>query len=767
MLKSLLAAALVLAAAWAYRKLAYIRFRQYSHLPQHPSTLFLGHLKAFGEYARRNKPDAHPDQAMVAMHRALGRPPLMFVDMRPVGDPMVLVGDADIADQLTKASAAFPTSPPKSSASLNRLVYLLGPTSIFSRHGETWKLLRKRFAAGFAPQHLLTFVPEILEKSMIFLHRLDVLSDTGRNFSLVELATGLTFDIIGKVVMDMELDAQSHDDGPLSKKRAALSSRIGDILKALVRRKHAEMVEAGASPKSRLSVLSLELRDVPALNSSILDETCDQLRTFLFAGHDTPSVLISWVFYELSRTPAALDAVRAELDSLIGPDASPAAVRARLLGQPDLVQQMPYVSAVIKETLRLHPPGGTARKIPPGSGFSVRMPDGKLECLDGLLVYNCQSVLHRDTGAFGDSAEYFAPERWLSETSRVGNLAGAWRPFERGPRNCIGSELAKIEARTIIALAVRRRISFWVDGSNFLGNAIKNLANDRTLRVPLLGTELYIIRSQANVSKVFAHPNITVGFPYATALKTCFGMKKRAIDTVFGDISGHKEKPMDGLQVQPEDRIQQRIHAKRTDAGRTRGYYADVPESSNGMLLSFPGQDEDSPVSTDLGLFGASLINVMPSTMTLIYHIYKSQYALSSLRTSIPSSPQPPFSNNVEEIPLLLSMYAEPLRYSSQINIGRSAPRKQTRIGGVELPSDKLILINSWLAHNDEDVWNTKDNKHPLDTFWAERFIVDPNDDSSGPLKNNNDKVKNDGGNDAPFFSLEGLNGAWIPCGGK
>lgn len=134
MLAPLLAAITVLVLSFTFRRLRYIRFQQYANFPQLPSSLLLGHLKAFGEFIKANKPDAHPDMAMIAMSKALGRPPLMFVDMRPLSDPLVVVGDPEIADQLTKASKVFPTSPPKSSRSLERLSYVLGATSIFSLH---------------------------------------------------------------------------------------------------------------------------------------------------------------------------------------------------------------------------------------------------------------------------------------------------------------------------------------------------------------------------------------------------------------------------------------------------------------------------------------------------------------------------------------------------------------------------------------------------------------------------------------------------------
>ena len=189
-----------------------------------------------------------------------------------------------------------------------------------------------------------------------------------------------------------------------------------------------------------------------------MDETCDQIKTFLLAGHDTTSITLSWVFYWLSRTPCALAAVRRELDELFGPEAAdPEAVRRQLLspGSPDLVHRMTYITAVIKETLRLHPPAATARYVPPGTGFTVRTPAGEDRCLDGLIIYNCEGLIQRDPSVYGETANDFVPERWLGDAS--GHVpAAAWRPFERGPRGCIGQEFAMIEIRIIIAAVAHR-----------------------------------------------------------------------------------------------------------------------------------------------------------------------------------------------------------------------------------------------------------------------------------------------------------------------
>src|SRR5262249_1033040 len=73
--------------------------------------------------------------------------------------------------------------------------------------------------------------------------------------------------------------------------------------------------------------------------------------------------------------------------------------------------------------------------------------------LDGNWIYINHNLIHRDRAVFGDTANIFVPERWLGSD---GTPVSAWRPFERGPRNCIGQELANIEARIIIAMLVYR-----------------------------------------------------------------------------------------------------------------------------------------------------------------------------------------------------------------------------------------------------------------------------------------------------------------------
>lgn len=327
----------------------------------------------------------------------------------------------------------------------------------------------------------MTLLPTILDKTMVFLQRLDGFCETGEEFRMDEVCGALTFDIIGAVTMGLDLKAQfpgQHHEIVLAfqrlhgqyvnyrrrnipflnwrneRRRRQYGSELDRLVKDIIRESYGRIISS--KTKSR-DVLALSLEGTEKLTPELLQVTSDNLRTFLFAGHDTTSILLQWAIYELSRSPRQLQSLCAELEELLGSDTDPAATREKLLRQPDILNQMPYTAAVIKETLRLYPPAGSVRMSPPGTGFRLRLPNGEYIAADGVSMMISPGQLQRDPSVYGETAHDFLPERWLNDASGI--PAGAWRPFERGPRGCIGQELTNIEAKIILA-CVARRYSF-------------------------------------------------------------------------------------------------------------------------------------------------------------------------------------------------------------------------------------------------------------------------------------------------------------------
>ncbi|KAI1290568.1 cytochrome P450 [Xylaria venustula] len=153
------------------------------------------------------------------------------------------------------------------------------------------------------------------------------------------------------------------------------------------------------------------------------------------------------------------------------------------------------------------------------------------------------------------------------------------------------------------------------------------------------------------------------------------------------------------------------------------------------ILLNATGQDESSVASTNLAFIWASVTTVVPSSTIMTIETFRSKALLNSLRASLSRVSLSPSIKELESIPLLLSTYAETLRFGIHIHIPRSAPYHDLCIQNASIPKDHLILINTRLAHTDHEVWDTHNGKRPLDQFHARRFLVDPNDQSSGPTR--------------------------------
>ncbi|KFZ16370.1 hypothetical protein V502_05133 [Pseudogymnoascus sp. VKM F-4520 (FW-2644)] len=77
----------------------------------------------------------------------------------------------------------------------------------------------------------------------------------------------------------------------------------------------------------------------------------DNVKTFIFAGYDTTSTIITYALWELSRHPESLLKARTEHDAILGSDPNEAGTR--LSADPRLANALPFTTAIVRETLRL------------------------------------------------------------------------------------------------------------------------------------------------------------------------------------------------------------------------------------------------------------------------------------------------------------------------------------------------------------------------------------------------------------------------------
>lgn len=170
--------------------------------------------------------------------------------------------------------------------------------------------------------------------------------------------------------------------------------------------------------------------------------------------------------------------------------------------------------------------------------------------------------------------------------------------------------------------------------------------------------------------------------------------------------------------------------------------------------------------------------NAIPCAFWFILEVFRRPLLLLRVRSEVEScliqSSTAEIAFDITKLcnnPLLQSIYAETLRLRVWHFAIRSPDRGDLTVGDWLFPKNKLIAISSYTAHMDKTTWNTgsDEDPHPIEDFWADRFLIYPGDSTSGPLKTSSmppDERQKSESQDGPRFSTEGLAGIWIPYGG-
>ncbi|REK04556.1 MAG: cytochrome P450 [Acidobacteria bacterium] len=170
-----------------------------------------------------------------------------------------------------------------------------------------------------------------------------------------------------------------------------------------------------------------------------------QIITFLIAGHETTSGLLSFATHFLLKHPAVLRRATEEVDRVLGHDldADPAYRQ---------VTELRYVRQVLSESLRLWPTAPMFALFPK-EGETVLGDRYAVSKRDGLAVH--VPMLHRDPRIWGPNPERFDPDHFSPEAERA-RPANAYKPFGNGQRSCIGRQFALHEATLALGMMLQR-----------------------------------------------------------------------------------------------------------------------------------------------------------------------------------------------------------------------------------------------------------------------------------------------------------------------
>ncbi|KAL4752995.1 hypothetical protein BDW72DRAFT_201954 [Aspergillus terricola var. indicus] len=346
-------------------------------------------------------------------------------------------------------------------------------TNLFServsqRHAEN----RRKVASMYSMSSPVAYEPYVDDCIAVFKQRLDEISAQSKTVDMAHWLQCYAFDVIGKITFGSRfgfLDA-GNDVGGVMKSiedGLATSSYFGlypwiypFYLRTL------EYLRQGVSYVNEFSLRHIQetravmkgsCKDLPSYMAVKLVQAqienphrisdWDILATAganVGAGSDTTAISLSSTLYHLLRNPRCLAKLRDEIESA-GIGAETPAFKS--------TQEMPYLQAVLKEALRIHPRTGFPlfRVVPKGGQVLA----GQF-FPEGVNVGINSRVLHYDTTIYGADASIFRPERWLeADEEQLKTMELNYMPFGMGSRTCLGKNISLLEMAKLVPALVR------------------------------------------------------------------------------------------------------------------------------------------------------------------------------------------------------------------------------------------------------------------------------------------------------------------------
>ncbi|KZT51815.1 cytochrome P450 [Calocera cornea HHB12733] len=217
-------------------------------------------------------------------------------------------------------------------------------------------------------------------------------------------------------------------------------------------RSRLQNAKSDVSDDHRSLVASIMKAEGRALSES---EVISEMNTLLLAGFETTATTMTWCFHELSVNTRVQDRLREELKNYPEPT------------YEQMATEMPYLTAVVQETLRTHPGSQETHRIAANDDTIplqslATTADGKvvdhIDIRAGTGIIIPIEAINRSTMIWGPDSHEFKPERWLTDLpEKAKNIQGYHHlmTFIDGPRNCIGRNFSVAEFKAVLAVLVR------------------------------------------------------------------------------------------------------------------------------------------------------------------------------------------------------------------------------------------------------------------------------------------------------------------------
>lgn len=339
---------------------------------------------------------------------------------------------------------------------LNKRIFrLFLGNGLVSSDGEYWKRQHRMVMPGFHRERIDAYA-EIMVR---YTHEMLDGWTEGETRDIADDTTGLTLAIVAKTLFDADVKGEArmvgecmevisdvlvqHINKPLptprwwpSKSNRRKLKAIEDMTAVVLR----IIEERRASGEDRGDLLSMLVRARDEDGGGMTDlQLKEETMTLFFAGHETTSLALAWMWYLLARQPEITQRLQGDIDDQTA---------GRRLTLEDLAA-LPYLEQVIKESLRFLP----------SVWCYMREPIEDFE-LDGYVLEKGSAVfispyVTQHDARFFPEPDVFRPERFTEENEKL-IPKGAYVPFAAGPRVCLGKNFAMMELKLLLASMLQR-----------------------------------------------------------------------------------------------------------------------------------------------------------------------------------------------------------------------------------------------------------------------------------------------------------------------
>ncbi|GIL65093.1 hypothetical protein Vafri_18867 [Volvox africanus] len=385
----------------------------------------------------------------------------------------VIISDPAYAKQILMTNADK-----YSKGLLSEILDFVMGTGLIPADGEVWKARRRAVVPALHRKYVASMVHMFGDCTLHGTSTLDRVVASGESIDMENYFSRLALDIIGKAVFNYDFDSLTHDDpviqavytvlreaehrstAPLAywnipgvnvlvprQRRCQEALKIVNTTldgliykcKQLVDEEDMEFGDEFLSDRDP-SILHFLVASGDEISSKQLR---DDLMTLLIAGHETTAAVLTWTLYTLAAHPEATEAIRREVDEVLG-DRTPTV---------EDIKSLRFTTRVINEAMRLYPqPPVLIRRALQDDKFDQYVVPAGSDLF--ISVWN----LHRSPTLW-DDPERFKPERFGPLDGPIPNEITenfSYLPFGGGRRKCIGDQFALFEALVALAMLLRR-----------------------------------------------------------------------------------------------------------------------------------------------------------------------------------------------------------------------------------------------------------------------------------------------------------------------